>query len=64
MGQIDQLLNLDRLVKVILETIIEMTRGWVNGYVWNSKALGMEICVCVWMLSKQEPHLKMGKYMN
>lgn len=34
----------------ILETY-EMTRSWINGYVWNSKGLDVEMCV--WILSKQ-----------
>lgn len=28
--------------KEIFETLMEMTRGWVFGYVWNAKALGVE----------------------
>lgn len=28
--------------KEIFETLMEITRGWVFGYVWNAKALGVE----------------------
>lgn len=34
-------------VKGIFETLMEMTRGWVFGCVWNANALGMEMCASV-----------------
>lgn len=40
---------------------MEVNRGGINGCVWNSKSLDMEI---FWVLSRQEWHFKMWKYMN